>query len=251
MAPDIYWFDIIDSTNYEALRRIEGASDFSVYAAKFQTSGRGQKGTQWESAAEKNLTFSILIKPTLLKATDQFLVSQIVALGVTKYLKGFKLNATIKWPNDIYVDNKKICGILIEHYLSGANLSASIIGIGLNLNQKHFASDAPNPTSLSLEKGVDLDIYYELKQLLAIINSYYLRLNVKSYSLFKKEIEAQYKESLYKLNSFAFFQDVKTDEIFEAQILGVDKNACLIIEKRDGLKRSYAFKEIKFLLNHQ
>ncbi|MFA5850799.1 MAG: biotin--[acetyl-CoA-carboxylase] ligase [Bacteroidales bacterium] len=250
MALEIKWYDTIDSTNSEAFRQIESAKDFTTYAAKFQTSGRGQKGNSWESAIGKNLTFSILIRPTLLKATDQFLVSQIVALGIVRYLEGFKIKAKIKWPNDIYVENRKICGILIEHYLSGANLSASIMGIGLNLNQKEFASDAPNPTSLLLETGEEHLPENELERILTSIKEYYDKLNVKVYKTFKETTDKSYIELMYKFGEFAIYQEIGTEEIFEARITGIDKNACLVLEKRDGSKKSYAFKEIRYLLDH-
>ncbi len=250
MALEIKWFETIDSTNYEAFRQIETAKDFTTYAAKFQTSGRGQKGNSWESAVGKNLTFSILIRPTLLKATDQFLVSQIVALGIVKYLESFKIKAKIKWPNDIYVGNRKICGILIEHYLSGANLSVSILGIGVNLNQREFASDAPNPTSLLLETGEEHLLDNELKEILTFIKEYYDKLNVKTYKTFKEVTEKSYIESLYKFGEFAYYQETDSEVIFESRITGIDKNACLVLEKRDGTKKSYAFKEIRYLLNH-
>ena len=249
MALEIKWFDTIDSTNSEAFRQIESANDFSIYAAKFQTSGRGQKGNSWESAIGENLTFSILIRPLLLKAANQFLVSQIVALGIVKYLKGYDLKAKIKWPNDIYIEDRKICGILIEHYLSGDNLSVSIIGIGLNLNQREFASDAPNPTSMLLERGMELNPGRELERILSFIQDYYSRLNVSSYNSFKDKIEAEYRDSLYRYMEFFYFQESGTNRVIEARIVGIDKSACLILEKRDGSKTSYAFKEIKYLLN--
>ncbi|OFY38631.1 MAG: biotin--[acetyl-CoA-carboxylase] ligase [Bacteroidetes bacterium GWF2_40_14] len=250
MALEIKWFDTIDSTNNEAFRQIESAQDFTIYAAKFQTSGRGQKGNSWESALGKNLTFSILIKPVLLKATDQFLVSQIVALGILRYLEGFGIKAKIKWPNDIYVENSKICGILIEHYLSGANLSVSILGIGLNLNQSEFASDAPNPTSLLLETGEEHMPEKELLAIISPIKEYYDKLNVKAYKAFKEVTEKLYTESLYKFGEFSLYQETSTQEIFVARITGIDKNACLVLEKRDGSNKSYAFKEIRYILNH-
>ena len=250
MALEIKWFDTIDSTNSEAFRQIESAKDFTTYAAIFQTSGRGQKGNRWESAVGKNLTFSILIRPVLLKATDQFLVSQIVALGILKYLRGFGIEAKIKWPNDIYVGNRKICGILIEHYFSGANLSVSILGIGLNLNQREFASDAPNPTSLTLETGEEYLPEIELKGIIYSIKEYYDRLNVKAYKSFKEATEQSYIKSMYKFGEIASYQETGSEEVFEGKITGIDKNACLVIEKSDGTKKSYAFKEIRYLLNH-
>jgi len=149
----IYWFDVIDSTNNEAFRNMSTALHGTVWAARFQTAGRGQKGNQWESAAGENLTFSILWHPAFLAAERQFAVLEIVALAICDLLDSLGLMATIKWPNDVYVGDRKILGVLIEHFLCGSELSASIVGIGLNLNQTRFGHDAPNPTSVLLETG--------------------------------------------------------------------------------------------------
>lgn len=98
---------------------MDQVEDLTVFAARYQTNGRGQKGNSWESAVGENLTFSILVKPKFIKAEDQFLISQITTLGIVNYLRDRGIIASIKWPNDIYVNNRKICGILIEHYLGG------------------------------------------------------------------------------------------------------------------------------------
>ena len=147
----IKWYQTIDSTNSQANRELADAPHGSVWVADFQTAGRGQRGNKWESKTAENLTFTILFRQVFLHPAQQFCISQICSLGVCRYLRNKGLPAQIKWPNDIYIGNKKICGMLIEHSISGDKLSASIIGIGLNLNQREFMSDAPNPTSLLLE----------------------------------------------------------------------------------------------------
>lgn len=147
----IKWYQTLDSTNSQARREAEECSEGCVWIADFQTAGRGQRGNSWESRNGENLTFSILFKPEFLPPHRQFLISQVCALGTYRYLTDKGMPAKIKWPNDIYIGNKKICGMLIENSIADDKLSVSIAGIGLNLNQTHFASDAPNPTSLLME----------------------------------------------------------------------------------------------------
>ncbi|HBY02831.1 MAG TPA: biotin--[acetyl-CoA-carboxylase] ligase [Rikenellaceae bacterium] len=245
---DIIWFNTIDSTNKEALRQLETAEDFTVIAAEYQTAGRGQKGTSWESAPGKNLTFSLILKPDSLRAENQFVISQIVTLGIVSYLKKLSIEAKIKWPNDIYVGDKKICGILMENMIEGANLSASIVGIGLNINQDVFVSDAPNPTSVKLIKGEEFELKDELQKLSsAIYDIYYPYKSFSSGNLADK-ISSRYHNSLYRLEEFHKFQETPAGEVFEGRIMGISSNACLIIEKRDSSTSEYSFKEIKYIL---
>src|SRR5574344_955997 len=129
----IHRFNVIDSTNSEALKNVENAKDKTIWISEFQTAGKGQRGNTWESEQGKNLTFSILFKPNNLLSTKQFALSQAVSLGIFDYLVERGLQATIKWPNDIYVKDKKICGILMENTISGDILSAGVVGIGFNL----------------------------------------------------------------------------------------------------------------------
>ena len=244
---NITWFDITDSTNNEALKAMDTAPDKSVWAAKFQTAGRGQRGNKWESTKGENLMFTILFKPTFLKPQEQFIVSQIVALGVKSYLKQKGVDAKIKWPNDIYVGDEKICGILIEHSIMGDSLSASIIGIGINLNQKLFLSDALNPTSLSILTGDTYNVEAELNEVLAEIFNYYdiiSKCDMES----RGKIEEEYHNSLYRLNQYFEFEDCNSATRFRAKIVGVDRYACMILEDTNGDKKSYAFKEVKYIL---
>ena len=151
---DIIWLDTIDSTNEEARRRISEIDNLSVISANCQTSGKGQRGNTWSSNPSENLTFSIVTKfstegevPSV-RAADQFVISEIGALAAIDCLATYNIEAKIKWPNDIYVGNKKICGILIENAVRDGRLATSIIGVGLNVNQLHFDPALPNPTSM-------------------------------------------------------------------------------------------------------
>ena len=113
-----------------------------------QTQGRGQVGNSWESAPDSNISMTVVLKPERLEASRQFAVSMVIALGCFDFVSRYTDNVSVKWPNDIYVGNKKIAGILIEHKITGMYIGNSICGVGLNVNQEHFLSDAPNPVSL-------------------------------------------------------------------------------------------------------
>ncbi len=152
---DIIWLEEVDSTNEEARRRISYIDNLSVVSAVRQTAGRGQRGNSWQSADGENLTFSIVLKFGAdqlepMAASGQFVISEVTALSVVDFLAAYDIEAKIKWPNDIYVGNRKICGILTENALKGNCLSHSIVGIGLNVNQTVFDPSLPNPTSMAL-----------------------------------------------------------------------------------------------------
>lgn len=252
----VNWFDEIDSTNSQAHRCRHEASDFTVWAAEFQTAGRGQRGNTWESAVGENLTFSILFKPSNFLATRQFELSQVVALGVVDYLSTHGIEAKIKWPNDIYIGDKKICGILIENIVSGATLSVCIAGIGLNLNQTIFRSDAPNPTSLLTELGRQtgqLDPRHELATLLQCIADIYFPLTDPTVSdpvqASHPTLGERYLSHLYRLDELHTYIDLTTGETFRGYIRGIEKNACLRIETETGTIKSFAFKELKYIIS--
>ncbi len=248
MTPVIKWFETIDSTNNEALREFERSDDFTVFSAYYQTNGRGQKGNSWESAAGRNLTFSILLKPVLLRPQNQFLISQIVTVGIVRYLHTKGVLCKIKWPNDIYFNDKKICGILIENYLSGDKMSGSIVGIGLNINQRVFASDAPNPVSLTLITGEEYNLKAELQLLISEIRDLYLEFIAINTHKETCSINDEYHNLLYRLNEFHKYRVVETGEIIEAKITGIDKNACVVLQGRDSVCKRYHFKEIAYIL---
>lgn len=259
----VNWLKETDSTNSDAHRHRHEASDFTVWAAEFQTAGRGQRGNSWESAKGENLTFSILFKPENFLSVRQFELSQVVALGVVDYLAAKGIDAKIKWPNDIYVEDRKICGILIENVLSGATLSVCIAGIGVNLNQTVFRSDAPNPTSLLLElqrsgypSAEPLNDRNELMLLLQKIAALYLPLtqevSVSSDPVsasFPTLLKERYLSVLYRRDELHTYVDLNTGETFRGYIRGIEKNACLRIETETGAIKSFAFKELKYIIS--
>ena len=153
-------------------------SSFSVISARSQTAGRGQRGNIWLSEPDKNLTFSIVVKYegglfSHMSAAEQIIITEITSLTIVELLSNYGIDAKIKWPNDIYVNDKKICGILIEHSVCKASLVHSIIGVGLNVNQLDFDKSLANPTSILLEKGgEELHLPLLLDELLDIFQKY-------------------------------------------------------------------------------
>lgn len=272
----IKWFDTVDSTNNLAAENSDSDCDMSVYAADFQRKGRGQRGTRWKSGRGENLTFSILLKPVHIAAPDQFIISAIASLSVARYLNIKGLNSKIKWPNDIYVGDKKICGMLIEHSLAGANLSVSIVGIGINLNQRDFDDDIPNPTSVLIElekknlpdvrrKMVELDRKRELTEFMEIFRSYYTMLEGAGCYENMRKLTAEYVSNLYRLGEYHRFVETEptpeplkadmgephcalNEKEIEARIIGIDPNSCLMLQLRNGDVKSYAFKEIRYVI---
>ena len=161
----IIWLKLTDSTNDEARRRLDVLDNLSVVAARTQTSGRGQGDHTWTSEPGQNLTFTFVLKfpPCAPLAASEILrITQAVTHALREYLLSKGVAARIKWPNDIYVGDKKICGILIENILGGKQVAASMVGIGLNLNQSRFPADLPNPVSLRQVTGRRYDLREEL-----------------------------------------------------------------------------------------
>ena len=157
---EIIWISTTDSTNDEVKRHIHDLDNLSVVSALSQTSGRGQRGNIWLSNPGENLTFSIILKYQTsevdlqkrprMKAEDQVAISKVTAVSVTDFLREYGIDSKIKYPNDIYVGDRKICGILIEHSVMGNLLTHSIIGIGINVNQCIFDTTLPNPVSMKM-----------------------------------------------------------------------------------------------------
>ena len=244
-----------------ASRNMDTAPDLSVYIADYQSAGRGQRGNRWESAKAENLMFTILMRPGFLKARQQFVISEISALSVAKYLETKGLSVKIKWPNDIYVSDRKICGMLIEHTLCGDNLSVSVSGIGININQTEFDSSLPNPTSLMLETGrwelrggeqrlqrPVLPFHFQfLEQFLDKIWSIHKEYLIKNAKLF---LEKEFLSRLYRKGEWFDYIDCRSGEEkkIEARIVGIDSLACLVLQLRDGSTASFSFKELKYII---
>lgn len=165
MASNITWLKSTDSTNNELRRRLNQSDDLTIIAAEMQSSGRGQGEHTWHSAPGQNLTFSILLRHHCLKASDALAVTSIMALGIRDYLQTKGIDPWIKWPNDIWVGEKKICGILVENTIHAGIIDFSIVGVGLDLNQTDWPIELPNPVSLKDLTGQDYDTHKELQLL--------------------------------------------------------------------------------------
>ena len=165
---DILWLETVDSTNSELRKRISGLDNLSIVATRAQTAGRGQGTHTWYATPGKNLTFSILYRfegACALAASDALLITQVTTLALRDYLLAHGVQARIKWPNDIWVDDRKICGILIENAVEGGRVRESIVGIGLNLNETDWPAELPNPVSLHELTGRSYDPAAELEAL--------------------------------------------------------------------------------------
>ncbi len=230
----------LSSTNlhFHELLKKGKPEEGAIIITENQTAGRGQAGNYWESEPGKNLTFSIILYPEKIKANEQFIISQITALSLKNVLDTYISGITIKWPNDIYFQNKKIAGILIENSLTANAIDSSIIGIGLNVNQEIFHSNAPNPVSLKQITGVDFDLDHLLQQIQTQILTIYKKTD-------PEEIKKNYVNSLYRKTGLHHYAD--KEGIFLASIHSIDLNGRLILEKENGEKREYAFKEVLFV----
>lgn len=228
----------------------EHASELSapvVVRAVAQSAGRGQRGNSWESAPGLNLTFSILWHPEGVAPTEQFSISEAVALGVARYLRGHEIEAQVKWPNDIYVGDRKICGILIEHSLLGPMLERSVIGVGVNVNQEEFFSDAPNPVSMRQLTGKEFELPDELN---AIVEEIISCLGKISTPEGREKLHSIFLKSLWRGDGEKYaFRDVKENRLFTGVIEGVEPTGFLLVRnKEDGAMKKYAFKEVEFIL---
>lgn len=243
---DIINLETVTSTNdfaKELLVNNLPQADITIIEATEQTKGRGQKGNCWESNAGENLTLSYILKPHFLQPFQQFYLSMAISLAIKNCLDLFLPNVSIKWPNDIYVNDRKICGILIENSLMGNEIQWSIIGIGLNINQKTFSDWIPNPTSVSIETGKDFSTF-EIKELLTqSIEKIYEGLSDNDLEL----VLTEYNSHLYLKNSNAMFKDAKG--VFEGEIIATNQLGILQVRKDNGNLQSYAFKEIEYLCN--
>lgn len=227
--------------------------DTTVIYTLRQTAGRGQMGNSWESEMDKNILFSMLLCPTFLPIREQFLLSQICSLGIVEALDELirtqhlqdEVKLSIKWPNDIYAGDGKLCGILIENRLMGGTLQHSVLGVGINVNQEKWIGNAPNPVSLKM-----LGIQTDPLTVLDLVTKHIVEL----YNAFRdnKEmanvIRERYMQRLYRKDGYYAYYDPAKDEHFDAEIAGVDAQGPLMLRLPSGEVRSYWFMEVKFVL---
>lgn len=237
-------YDELDSTNtyLREAKQKEELPEFTYVTAKFQRAGKGQRGNTWESAPNANLMFSVLLRPDSLPMKQHFILSELVSLALLKTLSKYSSHFSIKWPNDMYWKDYKIAGILIENDIEGTSIKESVIGIGLNVNQKSFISDAPNPISLFQILRKELIITDLLHEFHAHLIEEYRKLETGRLS----EIATEYQASLYRRDDYYTYFD--KDGEFEAQIHRVADDGTLYLVDEKGKLRKYMFKEVKYVL---
>ncbi len=243
----IHSFDSLESTNKycEALDLAE-VEDFTCYWALEQTAGIGQRGNHWHSAPGQNLTFSLVLHPAFLPAARQFCLTQALSLGIKDFIESIVsidpivTIASIKWPNDIYVDGHKICGTLVSTRLQGNAIASAVCGIGLNVNEREFPSWVPHPTSLGLLTGQNYALEPLLRQLLACIE--------KRYNDLKTGIDPEPEYLAHLMNLHVPARYIYNKEEIAATITGVDPHGRLLLTAADGRSLSCGMKEIQFVL---
>lgn len=239
MGQSLVYMPECHSTNAEALKLLQNnpqVTEGTLVITDNQTAGRGQRGNTWESDAGKNLTFSIVLKPTFLLAKDQFRLNMAVSLGLFDYLTSQLTDVKIKWPNDMMLGNQKTCGMLIENQLSGQQIQHSIVGIGLNVNQEHFS--LPTPTSMFIKKGHAFDLNDALAELMQWIEGRYLQLRATI------DLKEDYLNALYGRGEKRSFKS--GEAVFEGMITGIDSVGLLEVEV-SGHRRYFDLKQIQFL----
>lgn len=236
----------IDSTNREAFRLLESGSlaEGTVIMAESQTSGRGQGKTMWESAQGRNLTFSLVLRPVFLPPALQFLLNQTIGLGIRDSLAGHLSpeRVCIKWPNDIYCQMGKVSGTLIENRIMGSIFDICVVGIGINVNQEVFTSDAPNPLSIKNITGREYDLEELLHEFLESIGRWYGLLRSGKHH----QIKQAYLEHLLGLNEKLRFRS--GEESFAGTITGVDQYGRLQILHENQQPLTFDIKEVQMLL---
>jgi len=233
MEYEVIHIDETDSTNRWLKEHGEGCM---VVVADYQSAGRGCGTNKWESERGKNLLFSVLLHPAGMRARDQFRISMAVSVALCEMLSQYAGDFSIKWPNDIYWRDRKICGILIENQLQGSYMRDSIIGVGLNVNQREFLSDAPNPVSLCQIVGHELgrdDLLHDFLGRLECV-------------LQRKTLYTDYGDRLYRRWKLEEYAD-KTG-VFRASLQGVAPDGRLMLRDEKDQERTYAFKEVQFMI---
>jgi len=235
--------DVVDSTNnYTANLLLKTKLvDRSVIMAHFQTSGRGQRGEVWESEPGKNLLFSLVLKADCLDTENYFLLSKIVAISINEVIEDLSGKiGFIKWPNDIYMEGKKIGGILIENQWKGKYIDNAIIGVGLNINQVNF-DYLQQATSLSLLTSKTFDLYEILHMICQKVDVYYQKLVKKQF----KKIDQYYFEHLLYSNEWKYYK-LEDGSLIEGMITDVKPNGLLSLQLMNGETKEFNFKEIEF-----
>jgi BirA family biotin operon repressor/biotin-[acetyl-CoA-carboxylase] ligase len=243
LHPNIIRLSEVDSTNNYAIHLLANSKPIegTLIVAETQSKGRGTESNTWESEPGKNLTFSLILYPPI-NADKQFFLNKALSLGIHDFLKHAlpQNQISIKWPNDIYIEDKKICGILIQNSVSGNNFEYLIAGIGLNVNQQIFLSDAPNPVSMTQLTGCEYSLPEILNSLFQHIAMRYNQVCEEKYN----EIEDDYHKVLYQINKLNTYN--YQEETVEAIIRGTNEYGQLLLDTANNRRLVCNFKEITF-----
>jgi BirA family transcriptional regulator, biotin operon repressor / biotin---[acetyl-CoA-carboxylase] ligase len=250
MAHSVKYFLVpeTDSTNLEVARRVaalpeaeRAGCDCFVASADFQTAGRGQRGNRWVAERGSNLLFSVLLYPEGVTAARQFVLSQAMSVAVCRAFCSLGSGFGVKWPNDIYYGDRKLCGTIIETTLRGGNVDRCILGVGINVNQETFGDEAPNPTSLRLVLGHEVD---RTALLHSVVDGFLdtLRLVADGGA---DQVAAAYRSMLIRQEGAHSYRDAEGD--FEASLLDVEPDGHLVLRDTQGRVRRYMFKEVRHL----
>jgi BirA family biotin operon repressor/biotin-[acetyl-CoA-carboxylase] ligase len=244
IGSNLLYFENLPSTNSHAayLLKRERLPEGTIVFTNYQSAGKGYSGNVWESGDSKNLLISVILYPDFLKPLDQFNISMAISLGICDFLRRVIPDCSVKWPNDIYINNDKIAGILIESAIIDDKFEYSIAGIGLNINQEKFISQAPNPVSLKMITGNTFDLPDSLARLAEDLDKRYKQL----ISGDNMKIRKDYESMLYRINRWSEFRDI--NGIFTGRILTIGDYGSLKIETSGGKIREYSFKEVEFIL---
>ncbi len=246
IGTNIISLDETASTNDYLMELLKSGhpAEGTVVITHKQFAGRGLDTNKWESEPGMNLTFSLLLHPRFLEAEKQCLLSMAISLGIHDLVhsKVSKQPVTIKWPNDIYIADRKVCGILIHNSVTANLLDYAVVGIGLNVNQDTFRSDAPNPVSMKMVTGRDFGLEDLFRQLCKWLDSRYIQLRMGDY----KGIREEYLSLLYRLNEWHIFEI--RGKATEARITGISRYGQLQLDERNGTRNECDVKEVKFLL---
>jgi len=235
------------STNDLAINRIADgqAREGDVICAQWQQHGRGHAGNVWESEPHLNLLCSYILQPHHLEPARQFLLTQVVSLAAMEVIQSYvpKTSCSVKWPNDLYVNNKKVGGILFQNTIRGNIIDFAVVGLGINVNQLVFSQDIPNPVSLRqlLKSEVSLEDF-RLTVANSIKEYYQLTFSPSGIEI----LEKQYLSNLFRIGEKAIYH--ADDRLFEGVIQGVDEYGRLFVRMADGTTRLFQFKEIAYVI---
>jgi BirA family transcriptional regulator, biotin operon repressor / biotin---[acetyl-CoA-carboxylase] ligase len=236
-----------ESTNSYAISLLKNVNPMegTVVHAAHQTEGRGQRGTSWNSDPHSNLAASVILKPTFLEIKNHFYLYKIAALAcfdtMAQILEKRQFDIRIKWPNDILVNNRKICGILVENGISGRHLSYSVVGVGMNLNQQEFG-DLDKAVSYRMLTGEEIAGQYVLCMLCKNLERWYMALKQNRLT----HIADRYRSCLFALDKKREFEI--NDQRRQLTVKGVSDNGLLHLESENGEMLEADVKEIRWVL---